>query len=157
MAGLSMILDPVFGDPLPSLHHVPGGTIMEDSFLANQNPDSGVAGSTFGPTARLRSGAGYQTYMHERQHIRQFYRGVTAYPDLTGHMPYETDAELHSGTNSYLTWSLLRLGGFISREQMAYILDQDVINNWHLKRGYKYIMARFIWQQWEQKHQFGLH
>ncbi len=129
--GVSLVMNPLHNDPLPTVKHVAGGDIIFNSYSENHLSDAKA--TTRGVVVSAKTGVSRNTILHESQHIRQFYNGDTSYPDWSGHMPYETDAELHSGTDSYGTYAALYMIGVIDGDMYYNILKMNLIGSWNLK------------------------
>lgn len=81
------------------------------------------------------------TYNHELVHVNQWYANSTT--NLSGFGdPNEHEADLFSGTNSYLTWTLLYQNGYISKTILNQINNITIIYNLKSSLLYLFIIRR---------------
>ncbi|RHX83406.1 hypothetical protein, partial [Leptospira stimsonii] len=103
----SLIMNPILGDPLPTVKNMDGATVIGNSFTANHLSDSSTAASTSGTIVSMRTGASKATLYHELGHVDQFYHagGFRSEYLLTGGgrdvNSNEMDADFRAGTMGY--------------------------------------------------------
>ncbi|WP_244288600.1 RHS repeat-associated core domain-containing protein [Leptospira dzoumogneensis] len=145
--GVSSVANPILGDPRPRYEISRGAFIIHNSYEANhglfKRNESLTLATTEGPYVRLRNGSSNVTYNHELVHVRQWYANSTT--NLSGFGdPNEHEADLFSGTNSYLTWTLLYQNGFISKTILNQINDLNIIYSLKSDLLYLLILRRNI-------------
>ncbi|WP_244937164.1 RHS repeat-associated core domain-containing protein [Leptospira selangorensis] len=145
--GVSSVLNPIIGDPRPRYEISRGAFIVHNSYEANhglfKRNDPLTQATTEGPYVRLRNGSSNATYNHELVHVRQWYANSTT--NLSGFGdPNEHEADLFSGTNSYLTWTLLYQNGYISKTILNQINNLTIIYNLKSSLLYLFIIRRNI-------------
>ncbi|RHX83629.1 hypothetical protein [Leptospira stimsonii] len=146
----SLVMNPILGDPSPSVKVVDGGAVLENSFYENNFTESGEAASTGSTAVHLKTGAGPRTQVHELVHVNQFFRSTK------GGKFDEYEAELKSGTDSYTTWTLLFYFSYIgsngnanktfpSPEAYEFILNLNLLNNLRFKSRFNDAMMKNIY------------
>ncbi|TGK15106.1 RHS repeat-associated core domain-containing protein [Leptospira stimsonii] len=104
---VSLVMNPILGDPLPTVKNLKGATVIENSFSANHMSESSTAASTSGNIISMRTGSSEATLNHELGHVDQFYHAGSFRSEylLTGGgrdvSSNEFDADFRAGTIGY--------------------------------------------------------
>ncbi|PJZ53960.1 hypothetical protein CH380_08160 [Leptospira adleri] len=69
----SLFMNPILGDPLPSVKNMGGATVLENSFFENHIDSKDTAAVTTFSVVHMKSGSSDATLNHELGHVDQFY------------------------------------------------------------------------------------